>query len=106
MDELATCEICDSRDRVELCSSGLGPVSYSRCFECQSRGAEVIGVACYWLFTYGGPKNAPDHFDKMVSYDIGEYIGRDVITDLYPKFEEMFRKERDEHFELIEDDKA
>jgi hypothetical protein len=98
------CDVCGGQDGVDLCSSGLGPVSYNRCLECQSRGAEGMGVVCFWLFTMGGPKNAPDHFDKVISYHAGRYVDRAVVSEMYPAFEVKFREEWDEDPELIDDD--
>lgn len=50
----------------------------------------MIGVVCYWLFTFGGPGNAPNHFDKVISFLEGSYVGRDAIADVYPDFERVF----------------
>ena len=102
--QTATCDVCGSTKNVDLCSSGLGPVSYSRCEKCQSRGAEAIGVVCYWLFTYGGPGSAPNHFDLVVSH-LGEtYVGRSAIVDVYPKFERLFLAEREGDGRILEED--
>jgi hypothetical protein len=101
-----TCDICGSSVDVELCSSGLGPVSYCRCLVCQSKGAEDIGVVCYWLFTHGGTKTAPDHFSKVISYADGRYIDHSEICRLYPELEAEFvaEAEADDDDELIEED--
>lgn len=102
--QAATCDVCGSTKNVDLCSSGLGPVSYSRCEECQSRGAEAIGVVCYWLFTYGGPSSAPDHFDLVVSHLDEAYVCRNAIVDFYPEFERVFLAEQDNEGRILEED--
>jgi hypothetical protein len=100
-----TCDICGSSEYVDLCSSGLGPVSYCRCLICQSKGAEDIGVVCYWLFEHGGIDNPPDHFGKVTSYADGRYIEQTEIRRLYPEFEvEFVAQSKSDDDEWLEED--
>lgn len=98
------CDVCGSSEEVDLCSSGLGPVSYCRCLVCQSKSAEDIGVVCYWLYEHGGIDTAPDHFSRVISYADGRYIDQAEIRRLYPEFEAEFVAQANSDDEWLEED--
>lgn len=96
--EQQLCDVCGLNNFEEILSSRMAPVSMGLCAECIKRGAEVLGVVNFWVFTYGGPKSAPDFASQLVSFDDGKYLDWPEIEKLYLENEPSIRADFEKEF--------
>jgi len=99
-----TCDICGEGTELSLLSSRIAPVTYAICRNCSQRGAENIGVVSFWIASYGGPDEAPEFRDQLISWIDGRYVGWEVIERYFQLNEGAIKQAFKEEFLLLDDD--
>ena len=102
MSEHKQCDICgEAVDKVVLVSSGIAPVTYGACANCEERGAENLGVLSFWIAASGGPDSLPTAFTSgLTSHFEGEYKNWQDILKYYASNEAEIVSSFREEFEL------
>lgn len=78
-----TCDVCGATYSISTLSSGIAPVTYEICPQCEKLKAESIGVVSVWLAYYGALELAPEFRMKLVSHIDGNYVGWEDIRRYY-----------------------
>lgn len=85
------CDVCNKESKVAVCASTMGPVSFSYCKECLSKGLEpykimVISIACAGKFP-DGINEAYQNEVRRILKELGK-TEEEFIVDVNKSFDE------------------
>ncbi len=78
MTEMPTCQVCEERESVMVCCSGLGPISVAYCAECYTSGKEPRWLAKETIESVGGYEYLADWAKEIVDISLG--IPEDTVV--------------------------
>ena len=100
---LISCDICGQPAQLALLSSGCAPVTYAACQVCRAKRAENIDVAITWYHLEGETDASKAYLSRLVSWNDGEYIGKEGILCYYTEHQDELIAKMAEEVELVDD---